>query len=429
MAVDSSLDLRRLVIYSIYIRNFSQQGDFKSVIGELDRIKKMGVDMIWFLPHYPIGQVKRKGSKGSPYAIQDYREVNPELGSRQDFIDLIDAIHQANMKVMIDIVYNHTSPDSVLSQDYPEWFYKKADGSFGNHIGEWTDVIDLEYKGNPNLWDYQIETLCDYAKLVDGFRCDVAPLVPLEFWLKARKAVKEVNPDLIWLAESVEPSFIKETRRQGITGLSDSQVYQAFDLTYDYDIDKEFIAYLKGELPLSSYVKAIDRQFWTYPVNFTKLRFLENHDQARIVAKMRPDHDLKQLMAFNFFLPGAHLIYNGQEVQATHLPSLFEKDPIDWDWDQDISADFKSLIELKKTQLPVEASFSLGADDDLDAVWARYEAQEDKWLAIFSLTKEHYGLLQVPVADGTYQDLISGQTIQVTEGQLQTGSQPLYFKY
>ena len=117
----------------------------------------------------------------------------------EDFRALADAVHESGMKLLIDVVYNHTSPDSVLSREHPEWFYHKRDGSFGNRIGEWADIIDLDYE-NRALWDYQIDALKMWAEIVDGFRCDVAPLVPLEFWLRARREVEQVRPGCIWLA-------------------------------------------------------------------------------------------------------------------------------------------------------------------------------------------------------------------------------------
>ena len=178
MAFETSTGLRNQVMYSVFVRQYSREGTFAKVEEDLDRIRALGVDVIWFLPIHPIGKKCRKGSLGSPYAIADYRAVNPEFGTLEDFRRLVAAIHARGMKCIIDVVYNHTSPDSWLAQNHPEWFYHKPDGSFGNRIGDWSDIIDLDY-GNRALWAYQIETLKFWAGIVDGFRCDVAPLVPL----------------------------------------------------------------------------------------------------------------------------------------------------------------------------------------------------------------------------------------------------------
>ena len=158
MAQNTSKNLRNQIIYSIYVRNYSGEGTFAAVERDLERIRDLGTDIIWLMPVHPLGVKNRKGSLGSPYAIRNYREINPEFGTLQDFRSLVDRIHELGMKCMIDVVYNHTSPDSWLAEHHPEYFYRKPDGKMGNRVGDWTDVVDLDY-GNRELWDYQIETL------------------------------------------------------------------------------------------------------------------------------------------------------------------------------------------------------------------------------------------------------------------------------
>ena len=145
MAQDTSPSLQNQVIYSVFVRNHTQEGTFRALIPDLARIRSLGVDILWLMPIHPIGKLCRKGSLGSPYANRDYRSVNPEYGSMEDFCTLVDAIHAHGMKCMIDVVYNHTSPDSVLWQEHPEFFYRRPDGGPGNHVGDWTDIIDLDY--------------------------------------------------------------------------------------------------------------------------------------------------------------------------------------------------------------------------------------------------------------------------------------------
>ena len=135
----------------------------------------------------------KKDSLGCPYANKDYRTTNPEYGTMDDFKSLVEKIHAKGMKCIIDVVYNHTSPDSNLSVEHPEFFYRKPDGNFGNKVGDWSDIIDLDYS-NKELWRYQIDSLVMWARIVDGFRCDVASFVPVEFWKQAREAVSKVIP-------------------------------------------------------------------------------------------------------------------------------------------------------------------------------------------------------------------------------------------
>ena len=333
-----------------------------SVIPDLDRIKALGTDIIWLMPIHPIGEKNKKGSLGCPYANRDYRTVNPCYGTMEDFQVLVRAIHEHGMKCMIDVVYNHTSPDAVLVSEHPEFYYRKPDGSFGNKTAEWTDVIDLDYR-NRALWDYQIESLRIWAGIVDGFRCDVASLVPVDFWKQAREAVAEINPDCVWLAETVHGSFNIFNRIQGHYAGTDSEMFTAFDMEYDYDIRDVFDRYLREEAPLSLWLEALNLQEAAYPDNYIKMRCLENHDQPRIASLVRDEKALRNLTAMLFFLKGSTLLYAGQEYRNRHLPSLFEKEVFPRDG-RDISAQLRRLGEIRRTAFDAEDAFEADADDE-----------------------------------------------------------------
>ena len=158
------------------------------------------------MPIHPIGVEGKKGSLGCPYANRDYRDVNPEYGTMEDFKKLVEEIHRRDMKCIIDVVYNHTSPDAVLLQEHPEFYYHDENGSTGNKIGDWSDVIDLDYDV-PGLWDYQIETLMGWARVVDGFRCDVASFVPVSFWTMDEPAITANTPVLL-KTKTTETNFL-----------------------------------------------------------------------------------------------------------------------------------------------------------------------------------------------------------------------------
>ncbi len=424
MALTTPTTYRNQVIYSIFTRQYSQEGTFQAVLKDLPRIKALGVDILWLMPIHPIGMKNRKGTLGSPYANLDYRAINPELGTRDDFIELVDAIHQQGMKVIIDVVYNHTSPDSVLSKEHPEWFLHKADGSFGNKIGDWSDVIDLDYS-HPELWDYQIETLKQWARYVDGFRCDVAPLVPLAFWLKARKSVSQVRPDCFWLAESVEPEMIRSCRKAGIPCLSDSVLYQAFDATYEYDIYFDFLGYLTGKSSLAGYAEKINAQEAIYPANYVKLRCLENHDRRRIADLVKDEKTRRNWTAFLYFQQGITLLYNGQEKEVTHQPSLFDKDPILWDTGHDQTGLLTRLAQLKKDPLFAQSSYEVKALAE-KGLLARHCGQGKELVGLFQVKRDSSPLL-VPLLDGTYRDLISNQDFTIEKGQALTHGEPVIF--
>lgn len=425
MAVNTPKTLRNKVMYQVFVRNFSKEGTFDKVREKLDKIKALRTDIIWLMPIHPIGKAKRKGSLGSPYAISNYRAVNPEFGTLDDFKALVDAIHDRGMQCIIDVVYNHTSPDSVLSKEHPEWFYHKEDGSFGNRVGDWTDIIDLDYS-NKELWSYQIDTLKMWAEIVDGFRCDVAPLIPLAFWQKAREEVETVRKGCLWLSESVEPGFITYMRGRGLTALSDSEIYQAFDLCYDYDVYDEFRACISGKGTLADYVESINRQEYIYPENFVKLRFLENHDQPRARFLIPDTTALMNWTAFTYFQKGMTLIYAGQEYGAVHLPSLFDKDTVDFS-DREkyktLAPLMTKLAEIKRDPLFTDSVYKVWAQEEKFLV-ATHEKNGKKALGVFSV-KADTGYVEVDFPDGFYTNLIDGKTVEVCRGGIQSRGVPI----
>ena len=423
MAANTDISLRNAVIYSIYIRSHTEEGTFLSVIPDLDRIKALGTDIIWLMPIHPIGEKNKKGSLGCPYANRDYRTVNPCYGTMEDFQVLVRAIHEHGMKCMIDVVYNHTSPDAVLVSEHPEFYYRKPDGSFGNKTAEWTDVIDLDYR-NRALWDYQIESLRMWAGTVDGFRCDVASLVPVDFWKQAREAVAEINPDCIWLAETVHGSFNIFNRIQGHYAGTDSEMFTAFDMEYDYDIRDVFDRYLRKEAPLSLWLEALNLQEAAYPDNYIKMRCLENHDQPRIASLVRDEKALRNLTAMLYFLKGSTLLYAGQEYRNRHLPSLFEKDIFLRDETLDQSAFLSQLASIKKNRLSCGDYFMAVADDETNTAILYRDDGKIRKLGVFSLSGKHNSI-NVKIKNGDYGNLITGEIITVQNGILQTSGEPI----
>lgn len=431
MAKNTNITLQSQIIYSVYVRAHTKEGTFRALEADLPRIKALGTDIIWLLPIHPIGVEGKKGSLGCPYANKDYRDVNPAYGTVEDFDHLVDAIHEQGMKCFIDVVYNHTSPDAKLVAEHPEFYYRGKDGKFGNKIGDWADVIDLDYN-NHDLWDYQIESLSMWAKKVDGFRCDACSLVPLEFWKAAREAVAKVNPDCIWLAETVHRSFLSRIRRAGFVFMRDVDAYEAFDMEYDYDIQEVFVDYLNGEKALSHYVDLLNYQEEIYPVNYNKLRCLENHDTKRIYALAPQEQRLINLTAMLYFLKGTTMIYAGQEFVNDHTPSLFEKEDIDRNTGKNLSGLFARLAQVKKEYLGQQDYFVAEADDENDIMIAARSGQlssgeKHKTIGIFSLSGNAANI-KVELPDGAYENLIDGSPVLVFGGHLATKGWPLILR-
>ena len=423
MAKQTDIYLRSDVIYSIYVRNHTPEGTFRAVIPDLSRIRDLGTDIIWLMPIHPIGVKGKKGSLGCPYANRDYRSVNPEYGTLEDFKALVEAIHQHGMKCIIDVVYNHTSPDAVLTTEHPEFYYRKPDGNMGNRVGDWTDVVDLDYNCE-DLWDYQIRSLVMWAEIVDGFRCDVASFVPVEFWCRAREAVERVHPGCIWLAETVHSGFGQFSRKCGMYSANDYEMFEAFDMEYDYDIREVFDRYLKGEATLSNYIDMINFQECLYPANHIKMRCLENHDQPRIASFVKDELALRNYTAFLYFLKGTTLIYAGQEYVNDHVPSLFEKDVFNRETGKDLSPLLDKLYRIKKDVLSAEDYFKGTADDANHVAILERDDNCIKKLGVFSL-KGLSADVKVGFPDGTYTNHLDGNTVQVVNGVLHCDGKPV----
>ena len=215
MAKETRKALNNMTIYQVYVRNHGPNGTFADVQADLNRIQALNVDVVYFMPIHPIGQLNKKGSLGCPYSIKDYRAVNPEYGTEEDFRALVADIHRRGMKVMIDVVYNHTAHDAVYIDEHPDWYHVDENGKPFTTVPAWSDIIDLKHP-NEELWQYLIGSLTQWVGLgVDGFRCDVGSLLPVAFWRRAREACALIKRDTMWLTESVHMNFVRERRRDG----------------------------------------------------------------------------------------------------------------------------------------------------------------------------------------------------------------------
>lgn len=423
MAKQTDIRLRQKVMYSLFVRNHTPEGTFAAVEKDLDRIKGLGCDIIWFMPIQPVGIKQRKGKDGSPYAIRDYRKTDPAMGTMEEFKHLTDEIHQRGMKCILDVVYNHTSPDSWLMENHPEFFKRDAQGNTVTLVPDWSDIADLDYSVK-ELWRYQIDTLKMWAEMVDGFRCDVAPRVPVEFWKQAREEVETVRPGAIWLAETTEKHFIKFIRDQKGYCASDSEIYEVFDICYDYDIWPSFLGCVKKKLPLSLFLDEIDKQEGTYPENYVKLRCLENHDQERIAHHCPDKEAVRNWTALSFMLKGTAFLYAGQEAMLSHRPSIFEKDTLNFSQGEDISGLITRLAQIKKTYLTADGIYRLFAEDEQETAVGICEMGEKSILGIFTLGS-YRGSVEAYLQDGDYENLIDNSNVTVKDGRIMHDGKPV----
>src|SRR6266436_7042910 len=303
------------VIYEIFPRAFSPQGNFNGITARLDDLKALGVNILWLMPIHPIGQEKKKGTIGSPYAVRDYYGINPDYGTKDDLKRLISQAHQRGLKVIIDIVANHTSWDSVMMK-WPEFYRHDAAGKI-TYPHDWFDVAQLNYD-NPKLREYMTEMLKFWIREfdLDGFRCDVAGDVPTDFWEKARSELDKIKPDIFMLAEAHKPEL----------------EMKAFELDYSWPLHSALTDVLQGRGRASDLRMAWEEEIKEWPRGALHMRFSDNHDERRAIARFGEPAALAA-SAFVFTLDGVPLLYNGMEVGDTTesgAPALFEKLPIFW---------------------------------------------------------------------------------------------------
>ena len=337
------------IIYQIFVRNFSDEGTFQKVKEDLPRIKELGADIVYLMPIHPIGELNRKGTYGSPYSISNYFAITEDYGTLEDFISLIDSVHELGMKLIIDMVFNHTSYDNVLVANHPEYYFYR-DGKMGNRVGEWSDIADLD-TSRYGTKEYMLSVLKYWVKQgVDGFRFDVASMIPLDFFIMARE---ELGPDIIFIGESIDPGFASYLRSIDDAPTPDKDMFPTFDSLYNYSWFRSFISYINGESTIDKFVKDFNEDNESLKNKGIRLNCLENHDNERI-ANLVSSEKLQQLLDLFAHLKGQLFIYAGQEYGNKHKPELFEKDPIIWKKDEKTLSLYKKAIKTKKKLPPID---------------------------------------------------------------------------
>ncbi len=335
-------------IYQVFIRNHTLEGTIQALISDLKRIKEMGFDVLYIMPFHPISKLNRKGTYGSPYAIANYYEVSEDLGTLDDFKELINQVHQHKMSLIIDIVFNHAGADHQYASTNPEFFILDENNQPTRKVADWSDIIDYDFSCR-ELWTELKNVLMFWADIgVDGFRCDVASLVPYEFWLEAVSFIKAKHPDLKWFSESIDLNFREALAKNDEGTSSDLDILRLFDGSYNYDIWPQVQLAMKDHSQLSLLSELLNYRYGQQLRNKTKWNFIENHDQARVRANGLSDKDYRMWLSFMLLYPGMGFMYHGQESKTQPDASFFEKEAIKMDLDHDLVQLITRCNQLKK---------------------------------------------------------------------------------
>lgn len=325
---------KNATVYELNIRQFSEEGSFRAVERELPRLKAMGIDIIWLMPVHPIGKLHRKGTLGSYYSVKDYFGVNPEFGTEEDFRNLIQAIHESGMYVIIDWVANHTSWDNAMVNDHPEWYRKSRKDTFqSTRWRDYDDIIELDYS-HPGLRQYMTEALKFWIREydLDGYRCDIASFVPIDFWENARKELDAIKP-VFMLAEAED----RELHRK------------AFDATYNWTLWNILHQLALNERSVKTLTEAyIAEHVSIFPKAGIRLNFIDNHDKNSWEGDQYSNFGkaLNTATVFTVMMDGMPLVYSGQESGLDRSLEFFEKDPIEWESYQNQKL-YTTLFNLK----------------------------------------------------------------------------------
>ncbi|MFD2612405.1 alpha-amylase family glycosyl hydrolase [Paenibacillus gansuensis] len=323
----------KAVMYEVNVRQYTKEGTFKAFEAHLPRLKELGVDMLWLMPIHPISEKNRIGSLGSYYAVQDYKKVNSEFGTAEDFRSLVEKAHEMGFKVILDWVANHTGWDHPWTEN-PGWHTTDETGKIVQPAGtNWADVADLNYENSDMqaaMLDAMKYWVSEYG--IDGYRCDYAGGVPKAFWEKVRTELEEIKPVYL-LAE--------DDQQIGL-------LTKAFHSNYGWQVYHMMNRIAKGLGNAEQIQKYGDRFETTYPQGAYPLNFTSNHDENSWVGTEfeRLKDAVKPMAALSFTLPGMPLIYSGQEAGLNKRLAFFEKDEISWD-NLSMTPLYQDLIRLK----------------------------------------------------------------------------------
>ncbi len=319
-------------IYEVNIRQYTEEGTFSTFANHIPRLKEMGVQILWLMPIFPIGKINRKGSLGSYYSIADFYTVNEEFGSESDFENLMQIAHANGMKVILDWVANHTAWDNNWAKTNPEFYVKNERGDFTPPY-DWDDVIQLDHNNEAqqaamiNAMQYWVARYN-----VDGFRADMAHLIPLQFWKNARLQLSPLKKDLIWLAETENVEYA-----------------EAFDITYTWEWMHTSEAMCKQQISLKNAVDVLHKYKNNFPVNHHRLFFTSNHDENSWTATEYEKYGVfaKAMAVFSNLYNSIPLIYSGQELPNYKRLQFFDKDEIDWGSGIALETFYKTLYEVR----------------------------------------------------------------------------------
>jgi cyclomaltodextrinase / maltogenic alpha-amylase / neopullulanase len=393
------------VMYEVNIRQITPEGTFKAFTEQhITRLKKLGVDVLWLMPTYPISLKNRKGLLGSYYSVADYKGINPEFGNLQDLKDLVGKAHENGMLVIFDWVANHSGWDNHWITEHPEWYTHNAKEKIISPVPDWKDVADLNYD-NPGLRNAMTDAMEYWIKEVgiDGYRCDAAAMAPTGFWKTALGKLDSIRP-VIKLAEAWEPELMAN----------------GFNACYGWDLFHLMNDMAKGTKKVTDLKKYFERIDTLYAPHDMLLNFITNHDENSWSGTEyeRMGNGVNCFAAFCYVVPGIPLIYTGQEASLKKRLRFFERDTVTWN-DTTRYTFYRKLNRLKHQHIALDAgigdhNFQYAVDSVNNTAMVLRTAGKDKVMGIFNFSDQD-ATVQISNSDayGTYIDVLNGTDVDI----------------
>jgi len=421
------------VIYEVNIRQYSEEGTFNAFTKDIPQLKEMGIKILWVMPIFPISQTKRKATGGddskfasempkeeqskylgSYYAVSDFKKVNPEFGTIEDFRNLVKTAHENGIYVILDWVPNHTGWDHVWIKQHPEFYTHNEKGEIIDPINPetgkswgWTDVADLNYD-NKGLREAMSGDMMHWIKNenIDGFRCDVAGNVPTDFWEETiPKLRKEKN--IFMLAEAWQPELLKSN---------------LFDMYYGWETHHIMNRIAKGENTVSNWDKNILDNSKKYEANDIAMNFVDNHDENSWngTMKSRLGNAEETMTALSYLTPGMPLVYSGDEYGLDKSLKFFEKDSFTkikgkkWEWRV-------KLGKLKNENIALNggkkgASYTrISTSDDTKILAFTRAKEKNKVIFVGNLSKTNTTFTSE--FEGKFTDYMTGEKVNYSKNQ------------
>jgi glycosidase len=394
------------IIYQVNIRAFSQAGTLKGVQERLSQIQELGANVIYLMPIYPVGKEKASGELGSPYAVKDYKAVNPDFGTLQDLQALVEEAHKKNMAVVLDWVANHTAWDNIWITQHKDWYQQDASGSIIIPPGtNYNDVAQLNFN-NTEMKDAMIDAMSYwvYNANIDGFRCDYADFVPNNFWTDAITKLRKIK------------------KNQTILMLAEGSKYNHFASGFDYTFGFNFFSTLEKLFKENKSAVTIQESNTTeYANNYNPenrvVRYTSNHDvnlsDGTPLELFGGRNGSIATFVVAAYLKSVPMIYNGQEIGYNKRLNYFAKTPIDWSTaDNEMLAEYKKIIAFRNTSKAIKSGEYTGYSSDAVSAFTM-EKDTEKVFVLSNLTSSAVKHLIPNTLKGNWKDAFTGASVTV----------------